>query len=157
MIDQRQSKYLVCIDDTDVSRTALRFACIKAHMRNIRIDMLHVVAPIEMQAIPALADKMQEEQLAEAEEMLQLLAQEAKSISGVEPSIIIRHGNPADEILAQIQNDYYTNMLVLGVTPNSSSGRKVISALVNQSCEKIHLPIMLVPGSMSEAEMYELA
>lgn len=156
MIEQR-SKYLVCVDDTDVSRTALRFACIKAKKRNIRIDMLHVIAPIEMQAMPAVADKMREEQLAEAEEMLQLLAKEAEAVSGITPTIMIRHGNPADEILEQIQNDYYTNMLVLGVTPNSSSGRKVISTLVNQSCEKIHMPIMLVPGSMDENEMHELA
>ena len=157
MTEQRSSKYLVCVDDTDVSRTALRFACIKAKMRHIEIDMLHVIAPIEMQAIPAVADKMHEEQRTEAEAMLDELAREANEASGITPNKIVRYGNPADEIIAQLYDDYYTNMLVLGVTPNSNSGRKVISSLVNQFCDKTHLPIMLVPGSMSEAEMHEYA
>ncbi len=151
-----QSKYLVCVDHTDVSRAALRFACSKARKRNIRIDVLHVMPPVDGQVLGSVAEKMRQEQRAEAEKLLQSLAHEAVGEFGITPSLLIREGKPAEQILAQTQEDYFTNMLVLGVSPQSSSGRRVISALTSYYADKMHIPIMLVPGNMSDEEMEAL-
>lgn len=151
-----QSKYLVCVDHTDVSRSALRFACSKARKRNIRIDVLHVMPPVDGQLVGAVADKMRQEQRADAEKLLQSLAHEAVGEFGITPSLLIREGIPADQILAQTQEDYFTNMLVLGVSPQSSGRRKVINTLTNYYADKLHIPIMLVPGNMTDEEMDKL-
>lgn len=156
-MDIQPSKYLVCVDDTDVSRIALRFACIKARRRGILIDILHVIPPADIQAIGAVGDKIDKEQREEAEKLLQDMAAEAHELSGIRPSLWIRCGKPAEEIVAQTLEDYYTNMLVLGVTPGSKSGSRVISSLTSQAGEKLLIPLMLVPGNLTDRQMETLA
>ena len=155
--DIQPSKYLVCVDNTEVSRIALRFACIKAARRGILIDMLHVIVPVDIQTIGAVASKIEKEQRAEAENLLQELAAEAYELSGVYPSLWIRRGSPAEEIIAQTLEDYDANMLVLGVTPGSKSGKRVIQSLTNQAGEKLLIPMMLVPGNLTDKQMEVLA
>ncbi|MCI5049639.1 MAG: universal stress protein [Rickettsiales bacterium] len=152
-----KQKYLVCVANSDVSRKALRFACMKAAKRNISIDVLHVMPPIDVQTLQSVADKMLEEQRAEAEELLKSMADEAQELTGIKPTLLIRSGNPAEEILAQTQEDYFTNMLVLGVSPGSNSGRRVISWLSNHSGTKLLIPMMLVPGNLTDEQMESLA
>lgn len=156
-MDFKSSKYLVCVDKTDVSRIALRFACIKAKRRNILIDMLHVIPPSDIQTLGAVANKIEKEQREEAEALLQELAKEAIEIAGVRPSLWIRSGKPADEIIAQTLDDYDANMLVLGITPGSKSGNRVINSLTSQAGEKLLIPLMLVPGNLTDKQMEALA
>jgi nucleotide-binding universal stress UspA family protein len=153
----KSSKYLVCIDNTDVSRIALRFACIKGKRRNILIDMLHVIPPSDIQTIGAVASKIEKDQRDEAEALLQDMAKEAFELSGIRPSLWIRQGNPADEIIAQTLEDYDANMLVLGVTPGTKSGKRVIQSLTSQAGDKLLIPMMLVPGNLTDKQMEALA
>lgn len=151
------SRYLVCVANSDVSRKALHFASIKAKKRGILLDILHVLPKLDIHTLQGVADKMQQEQRAEGEALLQSMADEAHRLSGITPTLIIREGNPAEEILAQTQEDYFTNMLVLGVSPGSNSGRRVISWLANHSGTKLLIPMMLVPGNLTAEQMENLA
>lgn len=153
MNQAKPSKYIVCVDNTEISRIALRFACIKARKRNIMIDILHVIAPSDLQAMGGVAQKIEQEQRAEAEALLQSLAEEAYTLMGHCPSLSIRNGKPSDEIIAQTLEDPDANMLVLGVTPGSKSGNRVISYLTSQAGEKLLIPMMLVPGNMTDQQM----
>jgi nucleotide-binding universal stress UspA family protein len=153
--DIKPSKYLVCVDNTDVSRVALRFAAIKGAKRGILIDMLHVIVPAEMQPIGSVAEKMRQEQRAETEAMMNSLAQEAHDIAGITPSIWIREGKPSEEILELAMSDPDINMIVLGVNPESKSGDRVISWLTS-AAEKLMVPIMLVPATLTDAQMEKL-
>lgn len=152
-----QSKYLVCVDDSDVSRKALRFACIKARKRHILIDVLHVISPSDIQTLQGIADVMRQEQRAAAEALLQSMADEVHDVASITPTLLIREGNPGEQILAQTLEDYYTNMLVLGVSPGSNSGMRVINWLANQSGKKLLIPMMLVPGNLTDEQMEVLA
>ena len=152
-----QSKYLVCVDASDVSRKALRFACIKARKRGILLDILHVITPSDIQALQGVADVMRQEAREAAEALLQSMADEASTITGIVPTLLIREGNPGEQILAQTLEDYYTNMVVLGVSPGSNSGMRVINWLTSQSGKKLSIPMMLVPGNLSDEQMEELA
>lgn len=153
----RPSKYLVCVDDTEVSRMALRFACIKAQRRGITIEMLHVIEKQDMQALGMIADKMAQEQRSNAEALLKELAAQAHAATGISPSIWLREGNPSDEILAHIMEQPDINMLVLGVNPESKSGNRVINWVTSKAGDKLLIPVMLVPSNLTDSQMQQLA
>ena len=151
------SKFLVCVDESEVSRIALRFACIKAKKRGFRVEMLHVIPPGEVQALNMIADKMYEEQLEEAEHFTRALAADMEEHLGMSPDIIIRHGNVGDEILEQLKADQEANMLVFGVSTNRSSSAKLISWVAGQMGEDLMIPVMLVPGTLTDQQMMEVS
>lgn len=151
------SKFLVCVDDSDVSRVALRFACIKAKKRGFRVEMLHVIPPADMQALNIVADKMYEEQLEAAENMTRELAQEVTEKLGVTPDIAIRNGGVGEEIMEQLRGDQEANMLVFGVSTNRSSSAKLISWVASQMGEDLMVPVMLVPGNLTDQQMLEIS
>lgn len=156
-MESKPSKYVVCVDNSDVSRMALRFACIKARKRHIRLDILHVIPPSDVHAMGAVSEMIAQEQRQQAEEMLQAMAEEAFALMGEHPSLSIRTGKPSDEIITHMLDDPDANMLVLGVTPGSKSGNRVISYLTSQAGEKLLVPMMLVPGNLTDQQMEAVA
>lgn len=151
------SKFLVCVDDSDVSRIALRFACIKAKKRGFRVEMIHVIPPGDVQALNLVADKMYEEQLEAAEKFMRELAHDAETHLGISPDIVIRNGSVGEEILEQLKSDQEANMLVFGVSTNRSSSAKLISWIAGQMGEDLMVPVMLVPGSLTDQQMIEVS
>lgn len=151
------SKFVVCVDESDVSKMALRFACIKAKKRGFRVEILHVIPPADLQALNMVADKMYEEQLEAAEKMTKGLANEMTNSLGVTPDICIRNGNVGEEILEELRADQEANMLVFGVSPNRSSSAKLISWVASQMGEELMIPVMLVPGNMTDQQMQEVS
>ena len=151
------SKFLVCVDDSDVSRIALRFACIKAKKRGFRVEMIHVIPPGDVQALNLVADKMYEEQLEAAEKFTRELAHDAETHLGISPDIVIRNGSVGEEILEQLKSDQEANMLVFGVSTNRSSSAKLISWIAGQMGEDLMVPVMLVPGSLTDQQMIEVS
>ncbi len=153
----KPSKYLVCVDDSDVSRMALRFACFKGARRGILIDILHVTEKQDLQALGAVSDKMEQEQRKAAETLLAELAAEAYECSGITPSLWIREGDPSDEILELAMEDPDINMIVLGVNPGSKSGKRVINWVTSKAGDRLLVPVMLVPANLTDQQMKELA
>lgn len=149
-------KFLVCVDRSGASRVALHFACVKARKRGGFVDMLHVMEPpADFQGLAAVAEKMREERRAEAEELMQALAEEAGK-AGITPSILLREGNIGEEVVKAAQEDFDVNMLVLGAAP-SGSGGKLIAWLAGQLGERLLVPLMLVPGNLTERQIEELS
>lgn len=152
----RPSKYIVCVDDTELSQIALRFACIKAKKRHIQIDLLHVIAPNDMQVLGAVASKVEAEERQQAEALMKKLSELAYELSGIIPTLWIRCGVPSQEIVAHTLENHDANMLVLAVAPGSKSGNRVIESLMAEAGEKLLIPMMLVPGNLTDQQMSEL-
>lgn len=153
----RPSKFLVCINDSDESRVALRFACIKAKKRGGVVDILHVLEPADIQTLFAVADKMREERRQEAEALMKRFSDEAFAISGITPNLILREGQIGAEIVAASLEDVDANMLVLGASPASSNKGRILSGLVGQLGDKLLIPMMLVPGNLTDQQIEELS
>ncbi len=151
------AKFLVCVDRTEVSRVALRFACIKAKKRGGLVDVLHIIEPANSESFFSVADKMKEEMRQEAEELMQELCKEAYDISGIMPSILLKEGKIGEQILETAVEDYDANMLVLGVTPGGGKRGKLIAWLSTQMGEALLIPVMLVPGNLTDQQIEELS
>lgn len=153
----RPSKYLVCVDDSDVSRLALRYAAMKARKRALMIDLLHVVPPAEVQSIGDLKEKVEAEMREKAEKLLQELGEEVQKLTGTTPSLLIREGKVGDEIIAQAMEEYDVNMLVLGAAPEGAGRGKLIPWLASKLGDSLLVPLMLVPGNLTDQQMDDLS
>jgi nucleotide-binding universal stress UspA family protein len=154
---EKAAKYLVCVDSNESSRVALHFACKKAMKRGGAVEILHVVAPADMQNLFGVMDKMREEQRQEAEIMAKSLGESAFQYAGVTPSVQIREGRPGEEIINAALKDSDVNMLVLGASPESAKRGNLIQWLAGKLGDRLLVPIMLVPGNLTDLQIDELS
>lgn len=148
-------KYLVCVNKGDASRVAVHFACSKAKKRGGIVTMLHVIEPAQIQSLFAVGDVMQEERVKEAETMLTALIEKAKEAYGIAPTPLIREGQLGDELISAILADPDVNMLVLGVLREGHG--KLTGWLAGKLGDKLLVPLMLVPGNLTDQQIEELS
>lgn len=154
---EKAVKYLVCVDSSDCSRVALHYACRQAIKRGGSVEVLHVVAPADTQNLFGVAEKMRLERRQEAEIMVKSLSESAFQYAGVTPTMQIREGRPGEEIIAAALSDSNVNMLVLGASPESAKRGNLIQWLAGRLGDRLLVPIILVPGNLTDLQIDELS
>lgn len=149
----KKPKYLVCVDQRDESRTALHLAAAKADARGGSLTIIHVLPPADFQSLQAVADRMQDEQRAEAEAMMKKLAADAYNTYGVHPAVALREGPVGDEIIAAVAEDTDATMLVLGIAEHTKGRGKLAAWLASQLGIKLFVPLLMVPGNLTERQL----
>lgn len=150
------TKFVVCVDKSDASRVALRFACIKAMKCDGVVDMLHVMEPPQSDALLGVTKAMRSEAREAGEALMQELCREANDIADIMPSIQLREGKVGEEIAKAAMEDPDAKMLVLGVNSGSKRG-KLIAHLSTQMAESLLIPVLLVPGNLTDQQIEELS
>lgn len=154
---EKSAKYLVCVDGAESSRVALHFACKKAVKRGGSVELLHVVPPADMQNVFGVMGKVREEQRQEAEIMTRSLSGSAFQYSGLTPTVQIRDGRPGEEIINAALQDNDINMVVLGASPESAKRGNLIQWLAGRLGDRLLVPMMLVPGNLTDLQIDELS
>ncbi len=146
-------KYLVCVDGSAQSRVAVRFACLRAKNTNGYVVLLTVIEPAEFQHWMAVEDVMREERREEVELMLQELAAEVNEWAGVMPVFTVREGAIGDEILAAVEEDSAVSFLVVSSSSASEKQGKLISWLASQLADRLSVPLVIVPGNLTDEQL----
>ena len=152
----RSPKYLVCVDNREECRVALKLACMKAVARGGRVDMLHVLAPADFQTLGAIAERMREERKAEGEKLLAELADTAYGTYNIRPNPILREGTVGEEIITSALADTDVIMVVIGIAHTSTSRGTLASWLAGQLGTKLPIPLLMVPGNLTEQQLQGL-
>ena len=152
----KATKFLVCVDDREESKIALRLACMKANARGSRVCMLHVTAPADFQTLGAIADRMREERKAEGQQLLSTLAEEAYATYGIRPDAVLREGSTGDEIIAAAFEDSDVNMIALGVAQHVAGRGKLAAWLASQLGSKLYVPLLMVPGNLTDQQLQSI-
>lgn len=150
-------KFLVCVDDSPQSRTALRFAALRARNVGGLLALLHIIEPAECQEWMSIADAMEIERRCEAERLLHERAGEVNDLTGLIPELQVRTGTIGTEILAAIQEDGDIHALVVGAAPPGARRGKLISWLAAQLAGALDIPLVVVPGNLTDAQIDRLA
>lgn len=150
--DRRRSErtFLVVVDNSEEMRAALRYASRRARATGGRVALLRVIAPAEFQHFAAIGQLMSEEARAEAEQLLQRLGAEVREISGEQPLIHVREGDPRDELLALIDQEPSISVLVLAAGTGADGPGPLVSALTGRLIGKLRIPMTIVPGSLTD-------
>lgn len=154
---EKSGKCLVCVDNGDAARVALHYACKKAAKRGGSVEMLHIIAPGDMQNLFGVANKMREEQRVEAENLMKTLSESAFKYASLTPGVQIREGRLGEEILGAALKDNSVNMLMLGASPEASGKGKLIHWLAGKLGDRLLVPLMLVPGNLTDLQIEELS
>ena len=149
-------KFLVVVDDTAECRVALRFASRRAEATGGGVTLLYVMEPADFQHWVAVGDLMRQEAREAAEQVLQGLAAEVNALAGIMPELVVREGRRLDELLALIEEDHDIRVLVLGAAPGAEGPGPLVSALAGQISGSFRIPLTIVPGTLSEAQIDEL-
>lgn len=149
-------KFLVGVANDAHSRIAVLFAALRAKNTGGRLTLLHVLPPPEFQHWVAVGDLMREETREQAEELLQRLAAEVHTRFGIMAEFVVREGTIGEEILKQAEEDPEVDMLVVGAAPASEGRRQLISWLAGQLAGKLKIPLIVVPGNLTEEQLENL-
>jgi len=145
--------FLVVVDESEELSQALFYACRSAIRIDGRVGLLMVVEPAEFQHWANVAELMREERREEAEDMLQTIGTAVQQRTGKMPVIHIREGNVEEELIALIAEDQSIGCLVLGAATGDYGPGPLVSALVDKVSGKLRVPITVVPGALTQAEI----
>ncbi len=132
---------------------ALRFAARRAAKTNGGLVMIYIIEPEEFQHWIGVQKVMREEAREEAEERLESLADEVRSLSGVMPEFAIREGEKREQVLAHIEEDEDIGLLVLGAGVSGEGPGPLVQALTTKYITKMRIPVTIVPGSLTLEEI----
>ena len=153
MTDEEQLTFLCVVDRTEEMSRAVRFACLRARNANRRVALLYVTEPAEFQHWMAIGERMREEAREEAEEMVQAVASVVQRLTGKIPPIYIREGKVADELIKLIDEEESIALLVLGAATGTDGPGPLIETLVEKQANRLRVPVTIVPGNLTDAQL----
>lgn len=149
----RERVFLIVVDDTAEMTVALRFASRRARNTGGRVALLYVVENSEFQHWMAVGDLMREEARSEGEQLLQSLAAKVLAVSGTMPVLYIREGSRRQELLKLLEEEPSISVLVLGASTDKRGPGPLVEALTGKLLGRLHLPMTIVPGNLSDEEV----
>lgn len=149
-------KFLVVLDDSQECLNAIRFAALRAAHTGGGVQILSIISPDEFQHWVGVADLMREEARERIEAHFEVFAKWMRDKHAIQPELVIREGQPVDEILAQIEEDPAVGILVLGAGVDRTGPGPLVSQLTKNS-GALPVPITIVPGGLSKERMESIA
>ena len=142
--------FLVVVDDSPEREVALKYACLRAKKSGGRVALLRVIEPAGQTEWAGVGALLQEEGRDEAERLLSGLAAQVNEITGGLPTLLIREGDPRDELLALIAEDPRISILVLASSAAGGGPGPLIVALTGRYAHRLTVPLTIVPGTMDD-------
>ena len=150
---KRDRVFLVVVDDSEEREVALRYACLRARNGGGRVALLRVLEAADMIEWAGVGVLMAEERREEAEKLLSGLGAQVQEITGGLPIVLIREGDPRDELLALLEEDPRISILVLASAATGSGPGPLISALTGRYAGRVTVPMTIVPGGLDDREL----
>ena len=148
-------KFLVILDDSRECLNAMRFAAMRASSTGAGVEILSVIPPDEFNHWIGVGEVMREEARERIEVHFEVFAKWMRDKQGIDPQLVVRQGQPVDEIMAQITENPEIGVLVLG----AGTGKKGPGPLVSQltkNAGSLPIPVTIVPGDLSKDKLEEI-
>ncbi len=150
-------KFLVVVDGTPESDRAWRFAARRASRTGAGLVMLAALPAPPAQDWLNIEEMMRAEAMAAAEATLAKAAAAVRAVAGLEPECVARLGTAADEIVGLVDQDEDIAYLVLAAGTGSEGPGPLVTALAGRQILKLPVPVVIVPGLLTDAEIDALA
>ena len=148
-------KFLVVLDDSRECLNAMRYAALRAAHTGGGVTILSIIPPEEFQHWMGVADLMRAEARERIEAHFEVFAKWMRDKQGVNPELVIREGNVANEILAQVSEDPQIGILVLGAASEKSGPGPLVTAMSRNS-GNLPITITIEPGDMSKDRLEQI-
>ncbi len=148
---------MVVVDDTPECARAVHFAARRASRTGASMVMLAVVDPPDNFEWIGVGEAMIAEAQQEAEKRLEEAAKEARAAAGLDPEQVIRVGEKSASITKLIEEDEDISFLVLAAGTGKEGPGPLVSSIAGKAASTFPIPIVIVPGSLSDDEIDALA
>ncbi len=148
-------KFLVVVDKTPEAKVAIRFATRRAQHTGGRVTLLCVAALADFQQWRGVEEIMKDEAHQEAEALIHDAAKTVNELSGIISELVIAEGRAMEALMELLKSDRDISILVLA----SSTAKEGPGPLVATVATAAHypIPVTIVPGSLTDAEIDALA
>ena len=162
MVSPRQSrqvghrrKFLAIIDGTPEANRAVRYAAMRARNSGGGLVFLYVIGDSDFQHWLGVEEIMKAEATEEAEATLAKEAQAVRETVGIDPELVVRIGNPTDQIQALIEDDRDIAILVLAAGTSKEGPGPLVSSIAGRGAV-FPIPVTVIPSMLSDAEIDSL-
>jgi nucleotide-binding universal stress UspA family protein len=145
-------KFLVLLDDSRECLNALRFAAMRAANTGGAVIILSVIPAEDIQHGFGVADVMRAEAQERIEAHFEVFAKWMRSRPKVEPELVIREGDPADQLMRLVAEDPEIGIVVLGLNSEKTAQNPVLTRILRDAAI-LNCPVTLVPGDMSKERL----
>lgn len=145
-------KFLVVLDDSRECLKAMQYAAMSAAKTGSGVTILSVIPPHEFQHWIGVGDIMSDEARERIEVHFEVFAKWMRERQGVDPELVIRTGQPVQEILDLIEEDQEIGVLVLGAGTSSKGPGPLVSEL-SKASGNLAIPVTIVPGQLSKQRL----
>ena len=145
-------KFLVILDDSRECLNAMRFAAMRANKSGGGVAVLSVIPPEEFNHWVGVGEIMRAEARERIEVHFEVFAKWMRDRQNINPTLVIREGEPVPEILAQIRDDPEIGVLVLGASADKKGPGPLVTQLT-RSAGSLPVPITIVPGDISKERL----
>ncbi|WP_140984303.1 universal stress protein [Asticcacaulis tiandongensis] len=153
-------KFLIVADDSAQFNAALKFASGRAKNTGGVVALLRVLEPSDFSQWVGVRDEIEREERAEAETLMAELANVAAVRSGRPAEIIIKTGGLKESIREVIDEDPDIKIIVLAATHHNRDIGPLAALLVREGMVSLRgkrtVPVTVVPGDLSDAEIMDL-
>jgi len=148
-------KFLVVLDDTRECLNAMRFAAMRAANTGGGVEILAVIPPDEFNHWIGVGDIMRAEARERIEAHYNVFAKWMRDRQGIDPTLVIREGEPVTEILAQVRDNPEIGVLVLGAGDDKGGPGPLVTQLT-KTAGTLPVPITIVPGELSKEQLEQI-
>jgi nucleotide-binding universal stress UspA family protein len=155
-----QRKFLVVADDTPEFMTALRFACRRARSTGGHVAILRVIEPAVFEHWSGVREEIERQARQEAEAVLQEIAAYVLAETGFPPEFLIVNADTMRAGLKQvIGEDPDIKILVVAAAVGNRGPGPLVASIGKEGVKwgPRKVPITVVPGDLTDAEIAELA
>jgi nucleotide-binding universal stress UspA family protein len=149
-------KFLVVLDDSRECLNAMRFASLRAQATGGGVTVLSVIPPDEFNHWIGVGEMMREEARERIVAHFEVFAGWMRKKHGLEPDLVVREGEPVDEILAQVREDPDIGVLVVGAATGGKGPGPLVTALM-RSAGTLPVPVTVVPGDLTKDQLEAIA
>ena len=155
-----QRKFLVVADDSPEFQAALKFACRRARSTGGHVALLRVIEPAVFEHWSGVREEIERQARQEAEQVLQKLADFVVAETGQPPEFVIKHADNTRTALREvIAADPAIKILVMAAAVGGRGPGPLVAALAKDGVKwgTRKLPVTVVPGDLTDAEIADLA
>ncbi|MCK0120195.1 MAG: universal stress protein [Yoonia sp.] len=145
-------KFLVVLDDSRECLNAMRFAAMRAANTGGGVTVLSIIPPDEFNHWIGVGEIMRAEARERIEVHFEVFAKWMRDKQNVDPELVIREGEPINELLDYINEDSEVGVLVLGAGADKKGPGPLVTSLSRQAGD-LPVPLTIVPGEMSKERL----
>jgi hypothetical protein len=153
-------KFLVIADESPEFQAALRFACRRARSTGGHVALMKVIEPAVFEHWSGVRDEIERQARADAEAVLQKMAEYVIAETGLPPEFIIKHADNTRVALRQvIGEDPAIKILVLAAAVGGRGPGPLVASIAKEGVKwgARKVPVTIVPGDLTDDEIADLA